>query len=183
MEGNVPGAFLPDDPVKLLREGPLPDVPILMGSVQHEGTLATSVVHYLVLGPSGVLNDTRYVREDLVANVLKTWGVDETKNGGSISQSMAAGWFRGGVDRGNYTEIQYELLDMITSLFMKAPLLRTADILAERGKEVYLYNFERYHDYGNSIYNLAFNVLELIIGGKRPDTKHGICHGDDLMYM
>lgn len=70
---------------------------------------------------------------------------------------------------------------MLSSVFMKAPILRTADILSRRLPAVYLYSFEHYSR--NSLYNLAFNMIQLIIGGEKPPINPGICHADDLIYM
>lgn len=72
---------------------------------------------------------------------------------------------------------------LLTVLFMKAPVLRTADILSRRISSVYLYNFEHYNSFGSSLYNLVFTFIQLIIGGVKPPMKPGICHADDLMYM
>lgn len=112
IEGNVPGAFLPDDPLKLLTEGPLPNVPVLLGTVQHEGILPLAGSHFLVLNPQGLLNDTAYLRERFMSELLTTWGVDETGNGASVSQSLALGYLHPGANKANFTEIQYELLDV-----------------------------------------------------------------------
>lgn len=112
VEGNVPGAFLPDDPLKLLMEGPLPQVPVMLGTVQHEGILPLAGAHFLVLHPNGLLNDTDYMQDYLLGDLLKTYGVNERQDGASISQSLALAFLPAEKDRTNFTEIQYELLDV-----------------------------------------------------------------------
>lgn len=114
IEGDVPGAFLPDDPLKLLLEGPLPQVPVMLGSVQHEGILPLAGAHFLVLNPKGLLNNTEYMQDYLLGDLLRTYGVNERQDGASISQSMALGFLSPDKDRTNFTEIQYELLDVST---------------------------------------------------------------------
>jgi len=185
IEGNVPGAFLPDDPLKLMLEGPLPDVPVMLGSVQHEGILPLAACHYLILQPNETecLNNRTYMRDFFLGDLLTTYNVNERKDGASVSQSMAVGFLRPGSNRTDFTDIQYELLDMVSAVFMKAPILRTADILSMRLSSVYLYSFEYYNQYGTSLYDIAFKLIVPIIGGKRPLPKGGISHADDLLYM
>ncbi|CAL8121574.1 unnamed protein product [Orchesella dallaii] len=182
IEGDIPGAFLPDEPLKLLLEGPLPDVPVMLGTVQHEGTLPLIAAYFLKLGPEGLVNDTQYVRDYLVGDMLATYGVNERRDGGSVSQALAAGYFPPGVNRQNFTEMQYHLMDMLSAVFMKGPVLRTADILSRRLSSVYLYSFEHYNRI-NSLFTLAFAIIEPILGGEKPPIRPGTMHADDLIYM
>lgn len=95
-----------------MEEGYLPDVPVLLGTVQHEGILPLAGAHFLTLNPTGLLNDTQYMREKFVGELLTTWGVDESSNGASVSQSIANGYLRPGSDRSNFEANQYEYLDV-----------------------------------------------------------------------
>jgi len=108
--------------------------------------------------------------------------VNEHKDGGSISRAIGVGYFKEGSARDNFTDIQYELLDMLSAVFMKAPVLRTADILSRRLPAVYLYSFEHYNRL-NSLYHLAFAIIEPILGGEKPPIRPGTMHADDLIYM
>lgn len=85
------------------------------------------------------------------------------------------------IDRYIESQFWFGVFQMLSVVFMKAPILRTADILSRRLSSVYLYSFEYYSN--NSLYNLAFRMIQLIIGGEKPPTKPGICHADDLIYM
>ncbi|ODN03466.1 Carboxylesterase 4A [Orchesella cincta] len=182
IEGDVPGAFLPDDPLKLMAEGPLPNASVLLGAVQHEGMLPLAAAYVLKLETDGLLNDTKYLRDYMLGDILITYGVNERRDGGSVSQSLAVGYFPPGSSRQNFTEMQYHLMDLLSAVFMKAPVLRTADILSRRLPAVYLYSFEHYNRL-NSLYHLAFTIIEPILGFKKPAIRPGTMHADDLMYM
>jgi carboxylesterase type B len=182
IEGDIPGAFLTDEPLKLLESGDIPDVPILLGATQHEGSFLLGIAYVLKLEPTGLLNDTVYVRDHLIGDLLSTWDIDENKNGGSISQGLSLAYLPGN-PRTNFSSFTYELIDMLSSLFMKAPVLRTADILSRRNSAVYLYSFEYYGD--NSLWTTIFAVIEELFGDLLPipEFSGGIMHADDIPYM
>lgn len=112
IEGNVPGAFLPADPLKLMQEGDLPDVPVMLGAVQHEGILPLAAGYYLILDKEGLVDDPEYMQDELLGDMLSTYNVNDRVDGASISQSLASGFLEPGTDRTNFTEMQYELLDV-----------------------------------------------------------------------
>ena len=128
IEGNIPGAFLPDDPLHLMSEGPLPDVPVLLGTTQHEGILPLAAGHYLVLQKKEeeTLKNRTYMRDYFLGDLLTTYKVDDRKDGASVSQSMAVGFLRPGCNRTDFSDMQYELLDVSqnrnkTIFFMMPP--------------------------------------------------------------
>jgi len=183
IEGNIPGAFLTDEPLKLLESGDFSDVPILLGATQHEGSLLVGVAYVLKLAATGLLDDPIYVRDHLIGDLLATWDIDENRNGGSISQGLALGFLPPGNPRTNFSTFTYELIDMISVVFMKAPVQRTADILSRKSPAVFLYSFEYYGDI--SLWRIVFTILEELFGDLLPipEFSGGITHADDIPYM
>lgn len=112
IEGPVEGAFLPEDPLKILIEGDIPNVPVMLGAVQHEGILPLAGAHYLKLGPEKLVNDKDYLENYLLGDLLKTYGVSDRENGASVSQAIAQSFIPADKDRTNFTAIQYDLLDV-----------------------------------------------------------------------
>lgn len=55
---------------------------------------------------------------------------------------------------------------MISVVFLKAPILRTADILSRKVPSVYLYSFEYYGEI--SLWNLVFRLVEELFGDLLP---------------
>lgn len=181
IEGNVPGAFLPDDPLTLLLEGPLPNVPVVMGAVQNEGTLPVAGFYYLTLERQDYIHDPVYMREQLLGELLAAYGADDHHGGASLSQSVALA-FLPDSDRTDFDSMVYELIDLLSVLFMKAPIERTAEILSRRiPNNVYLYSFEYYGT--SSLYHLMAGLLPIVIPGDFPTIRPGIMHADDLPYM
>lgn len=112
IEGDIPGAFCTDEPLKLLESGDIPEIPILLGATQHEGSLLVGVAYVLKLAATGLLDDPIYVRDHLIGDLLATWDIDENKNGGSISQGLALGFLPPGNPRTNFSTFTYELIDV-----------------------------------------------------------------------
>jgi carboxylesterase type B len=182
IEGNIPGAFMPEEPLAMLEKGDLPNVEVLLGANQHEGSFVLAAAYLLKLGSGGLLNDTVYVNDHLIGDLLATWNIDDSENGGSITQALALGFLPEG-PRTNFTAFTYQLIDMVSVLFLKAPILRTAEILSRRLPAVYLYSFEHYGQ--NSLYRTIFDLMEELIGNLLPIPPFagGITHADDILYM
>jgi len=66
---------------------------------------------------------------------------------------------------------------MVSVLFLKAPILRTAEILSRRLPAVYLYSFEHYGE--RSLYSTIFDLMREIIGDLLPIPPFA---GGDLNY-
>lgn len=111
IEGNVPGAFMPDDPLEIMKHGEIADVPLILGAVQHEGSMALAAAHFM-LNSAHLLDDPEYMMDDFFGDLLATYDIDDHINGGSISQSLASSFLKPGADRTNFTDMQYEILDV-----------------------------------------------------------------------
>jgi len=113
VEGNVPGAFLPEEPLALLEKGelPNPNAEVLLGANQHEGSFVLAAAYLLKLGHGDLLNDTTYVNDHLIGDLLATWNIDDSQNGGSVSQGLALGFLPPG-PRTDFSSFTYELIDV-----------------------------------------------------------------------
>jgi len=155
----------------------------MLGANQHEGSFLLGIAYALRLGWNNTLDDEVYVHDKLIGDLLATWGVDESTNGASVSQAFAAGFIPVDNPRTNFTTFTYELIDLFSALFMKAPILRTAEILSRRVPEVYFYSFE--YAGRNSLWNFLGLVPILVpeLAPLIPPFDGGTTHGDDLLYM
>lgn len=100
------------EPLELLENGLVENVPVMMGANQHEGSFLLGVAYALRLGWNNTLDDPVYVHQKLVGDLLATWGVYEKTNGASMSQALLAGWVPQDNLRNNFTTMQYELIDV-----------------------------------------------------------------------
>jgi len=110
--GNVPGAFLTADPLELLQNGDVADIPVVLGSLQHEGTLPLAGFHYLVLEPNGWIYDPDYIHDKLFSDLLVQYGANDDQGGAVLSQMAALAFVPSGNPRTNFTEIMYGVMDV-----------------------------------------------------------------------
>lgn len=94
-----------------MESGNIPQVPVLLGANQHEGSLLVGMAYVLKLASSGVLDDPVYVRDHLIGDLLATWDINENKNGASMSQALSLGFLPGN-PRTNFSTFTYELIDV-----------------------------------------------------------------------
>jgi hypothetical protein len=102
---------MPDEPLALLEKGDIPQVPVLLGANQHEGSFVMAAAYLFKFGHGGLLNDTTYVHDHLVGDLLQTWNINDNINGGSISQALSLGYLPSG-PRTQFTDFMYELVDV-----------------------------------------------------------------------
>ncbi|CAG7838019.1 unnamed protein product [Allacma fusca] len=176
IEPNLPGAFITEDPYKLLTQGDLPDVPVILGGCLNEGSFVLGGFYFLSLANSTRIEDPFYIHEDLIPDLLSTYQITDA----AVAETIALG-FMPGSRRDNFTEIQPNLNDMLSVFFNKAAILRTADVLSRRLSNVYLYSFEQ--PSRNTMWTLLWQFVVPIFGGQKPPVDGGIMHADDLMYM
>ncbi|CAG7816018.1 unnamed protein product [Allacma fusca] len=174
IEPKLPGAFITEDPLTLLNEGEIADVPVILGATLHEGSYVLGLLYRAYLGPDGRVNDTQWMRNDLIPSLLSVFGVSELSGAGAISETTALAYMPGST-RENFTEIMPNLVDMMGVFFMKASTLKTADILSRRLSSVYLYSVEEFSK--NTMWVWLFR------GEDSPPINPGITHADDLMYI
>jgi carboxylesterase type B len=182
IEPDLPGAFLTEDPLKILEEGDIPNIPIMLGTCQHEGSAVLGAAYSLNWGPGGEAEDPEFIRNKMMPTLLNALGINELTTGGApISQSLTLAYLPDS-PRNNFSEIGAGVTDMLSVALFKAPVLRTTEILSKRfPNNVYLYTFE--YEGFNSLWTLAFDLLSAITGAKPPPLKHGVMHADDLQYF
>jgi carboxylesterase type B len=173
VEPDLPGAFITKEPLALLTEGDIPDVPVVLGATLHEGSYMLGLLYKAFLGHDGRVNDTEWMRNDLIPSLLSVFDVRESLGGGAVAETTALAYMPGR-KRENFTEIMPNLVDMLSVFFMKASVLKTADILSQRLSSVYLYSLEQF--------SLSSMWLWMYLGEIPPPITPGITHADDLMY-
>lgn len=174
IEPDLPGAFITEEPMDLLTHGDIPNVPVMLGTNLHEGSYVLGLLYQAKIGPEDLADDPVWMRNEIIPALLGAFGVDDTIGDGTISETIALAYMPG-MTRENFTEIMPNLVDMISVFFMKASVLRTADILSRRLSNVYLYSMEEFSK--NSMW------FWLYLGEEAPPITPGITHADDLMYL
>jgi len=154
-----------------------------MGCTAEEGALFLGGLHFLGFGSTNNSHNTVenpiWIRENMINQLLSTYELDP-KTSSPIEESVALA-FLPDTNRLNFTEVRAGLVDMLSVFIMKAPVLKTADILSRRLSNVYFYSFE--YRGSNSLWYYVFDLLALILGGETPPYRGGIGHADDLIYQ
>lgn len=184
VEPDLPGAFITEDPYKIMTSGYIPDVPVIMGATAEEGVLFLGGLHFLGFGNKQNRNNTIenpvWLREGMINTLLSTYELDPLTSS-AIEETIALTYLPD-INRLNYTEARAGLVDMISVFIMKGPVLKTADILSRRLSNVYLYSFEYRGRADTSLWYYVFDLFALILGGDTPPYRGGIGHADDLIY-
>ena len=110
IEPDLPGAVITRDPMVLLKEADIPDVPILIGANLHEGSYALGLIYAAKLGPDNLVNDPVWMRDELIPALLQTFGTSQSASH-SFSEAIALA-FMPGFTRENFTEIMPHIVDV-----------------------------------------------------------------------
>ncbi|XP_065350641.1 carboxylesterase 4A-like [Cloeon dipterum] len=164
--------FLPDNPADLAKKGAFLNVPILAGVTRHDSMWMVDLFHG-GLSRLGVQDNETYIRENLIDHLIMKFF--RTKDPvGAINDLVERRYFSYVTPekRGNFTEILAGVLDVMSTLTMKAPALQMAKLNSKADNYLYTFDYKGRH-------HLPFNG----INDPNGLFKEGVCHSDDMIYL
>ena len=100
----------------LLKEGEIQDVPVIMGANLHEGSYALGLLYQAALGPQGLVNDSIWLRDELIPSLLQAFGTSKRASY-TFAEAIALA-FMPGFTRENFTEITPHVVDVSRLLYL-----------------------------------------------------------------
>jgi len=168
---QVAGAerVLEREPIEMMESGDYnTDVPILFGTTKQEGVLVLGVMYYGFLIRHGLIHNETYLANNAVPDFLKALGIaDET---GELAEALTEKFFDG-LEMGNFRSMIPGMIDLGTVLFFKETCHQKVITHSKFNPNSYFYYFT---------YDGRFSLCRAITP---PGAHHGVCHGDDLIYM
>ncbi|XP_058796193.1 esterase FE4-like [Phymastichus coffea] len=171
---NVPGveAFLPDEPEKLMRQGQIYHVPLIIGVTRDEFSfMATSGIWSAMQGNDSYfqeLNDNWYELAPICFGYER-----HTDRSKYISDELRKYYFNDEpLSLNNSGSLRKNLFQLYANALVHFPVYRAASLISQFSPApVYFYEFTQLGRYSIQ---------------KWPDTgkpKGGVAHGDDLQYI
>ncbi|KAK7079161.1 hypothetical protein SK128_021593 [Halocaridina rubra] len=168
---NVSRPLITKTPEEYFIDGEVNDVPLLIGANKHEGSYVLAIMYLEHLVPNNLVNNTEFLKEDMIPAILNAFGVDDQTNG--IGESLTDAYLGGEIN--DFESISPGLIDLAGVLFLKAGAWQTAKTHAKYlQSNVYFYSFDFESD--DSMFKWMF------IGAEVP-FEPGATHMDEMMYL
>ncbi|ODN05232.1 Carboxylesterase 4A [Orchesella cincta] len=114
VEPKLPGAFITEDPVKILKNGDISSkVPIMLGANKHDGSFILANMYLAKLGPEKLAENSEYMRWELVPNLLRFFRVEEDVADRHVSATVEMAYLPE-VNRSSWNESMPGLVDVST---------------------------------------------------------------------
>lgn len=171
---GLKAALVTKHPKKYYEDGDVNDVPLFIGANKHEGAFVFGIMYWEFLIPNHRLEDAEYLREDMMKDLLLTFGIEDPSNG--IGEALKDDYV-GGRDLADFENATPGLVDLAGMLFLKAGAWETAKQHANKTtSKTFLYSFDFESD--DTIFKIFFPDY------KNAPFKHdGVCHADEMMYI
>ncbi|KAF2900142.1 hypothetical protein ILUMI_06060 [Ignelater luminosus] len=159
--------FLPDYPYALLQRGEVQDLPWITSVTSHEGLYPAADYalkeHYLP--------DLEKRWEELAPYVLDYWSSVPSEMQASVAQKIKEYYLHG---RSISRESFPELVQMMSDRLFVVDAEKAARLQAKANKSPVYYYYFSY---------LGEEIPTLAVYFTHSEKKHGVCHGDDMMYI
>ncbi|KAK7079163.1 Carboxylesterase 5A [Halocaridina rubra] len=153
-------------------DGDASDVPLLIGANKHEGSFVLAIMYLEYFVPHGLINDSIYMNEGMIPDILNAFGVHDQTNG--ISESLIDAYFGGTIE--DYYAASSGMIDLAGVLFLKAGAWQTAKKHAKYlTSNTYVYSFDFHSD--DSMFKWLF------MGHDEIPFAPGVTHSDELLYL
>jgi carboxylesterase type B len=157
-------------PYKVFSEGRQKPVPLMMGVTRHDGSFVFQKMYDYFILPNNLIGNTTYIREELLADILRGLGIPDTSY--ALVESISDSFMGDAKYSGNLTEKMPGLIDIMSVFFMKAMSYRTTQLHSQIQPKSYYYSFDHLGQW--SLHGVTN------IGGPIPS---GVSHTDDQIYL
>lgn len=99
--GTLP-IFLPKDPLDILTAKEQSNVPLMIGATKHDGSFVLTVLYYQYLMENGLVNDTAFLKTNLVSNIMQALGKHGSYNKFKLKMFFNCVCRIGGRNKGNF---------------------------------------------------------------------------------
>ncbi|KAF5285157.1 hypothetical protein FQR65_LT13354 [Abscondita terminalis] len=159
------GAFMPQNPVDIIKQGKMANVPLIVGITTDDGAIKSAAIY----NDSSLVERLNSNFDKYLPMILFYDGVFSNKNTVKFTEKIKHFYFG---DKGFMNSPKSVLTDMVTDGALLYPLRSVSTLHAKHSKKpVYFYLF----GYRGSI---SFSA-----GFGDPQHDYGVCHGDDLLYI
>jgi acetylcholinesterase len=166
--GVVP--FLNESPEAIFQRHAEANVPLIMGSVRHDGSFVLGVVYNQFLKYNGLQNNASFIKNELVHRCLSALGVESS----ATAEALAAAYLGEARNSGNLTLMLSGLTDLHTVFYFKDASFRTLQLHTQVQPQSYWYEFD---------FKGKNSVFSVMVNTKDNPVRGGITHGDDLTYL
>jgi len=164
--------FLPEDPLKLLKQGKFMKIPVIHGANRNEGSFIFGLMYNDFMKVNNLTNDTTFLETDCIATMLRAFHIDDPTDG--VTDTISNKYFFN-VDTWDMDSM-YPGLEDVTGLFgMKAGTKQMADWWSRAGADAWLYSFQH-----RGLYTMA---TFFFIGSHKLPFDTGVTHADELIYL
>jgi len=161
-------------PLEYITNGEAVDVPVMMGANRDEGSFVFGVMYLDYLVPRELVDDSEYLANDMISDVLQSFGVqDQTK---CLSKALQAEYLPG-VDMTSFDAVSDGMIDLTGVLFLKAGTYQTCLYHSQYyNTSSFFYSFD-FMSEENSLFKWLFAFSEEL------PFEGGVTHADELMYL
>ncbi|KAK7079156.1 Carboxylesterase 5A [Halocaridina rubra] len=154
------------------EDGDASDVPLMIAANKHEGSFVLGIMYSAYLDPNGYVNDTIYLQNQMISDLLNAFGVKDQTNG--LGESLIDAYIDGPIT--DFNSASPGMIDLAGVLFLKAGAWMTAKTHAKHlTSKTFVYSFDFESD--DSMFTWLF------IGHDDIPFEPGVTHADELMYI
>nr|XP_018917077.1 PREDICTED: pyrethroid hydrolase Ces2a-like isoform X2 [Bemisia tabaci]XP_018917078.1 PREDICTED: pyrethroid hydrolase Ces2a-like isoform X2 [Bemisia tabaci]XP_018917079.1 PREDICTED: pyrethroid hydrolase Ces2a-like isoform X2 [Bemisia tabaci] len=159
--------FLIEDPKITFENGGHMKIPVLGGTVKHEGSFLLANIYTYLLEANNLTHNSEYLKTSFTRSVLRFLGVEDTV--GAVSDLLNQKYFRHD-QLGNFTAMIPGMVDICGVLLIKSCVFKLFQ-MTRIYNETYLYSF----NYGSGKRYTKF--------GHGYPFPGGVSHSDELFYL
>merc|ERR1711970_898514 len=143
----------------------------IFGANRHEGSFVLGMIYNSYILPSGVVEDTHFLRHLFSATLLEALGLKD--DSGVIYELINYTYFDDEM-MGDWEMMIEGMINLVGTFFIKASTYEFMKFNQLSGAENYFYSFEYFGH--ASLWNFLFP-------GEQPPIPRGVTHGDELIYL
>lgn len=111
VEPNLPGAFITEEPTKIMESGDLPQIPVMLGATKHDGSFILAPLYLVKFGPQNLDTNPEYMKTQIVTDFLKFFQIQEDYGNAGAAASIGLTYFPE-ANRSSWNESMPGLVDV-----------------------------------------------------------------------